>query len=128
MGYTLEAKDESYSQIKNLSEHIFDIEISQERMELIQKEGADIEIRNGTGALDLANKVAQDLEKLGYKIINSTNIDLPEFSGVQIYDNSKNEKPETLEFLKEKFNAVIMEVSEDNFSKADFVIVLGKGF
>ena len=128
MGYTLQAKDDSYDQIKNLSENIFDIEISQERIELIQKEGADIEIRNGTGTLDLANKVAQDLEELGYRIINSTNIDSPEFSGVQIYDNSENSKPNTLEFLKEKFNAVIMEVSENNFSKADFVIVLGRGF
>ncbi len=130
MGYTLQAKNNSYDQIKNLSENIFDIEISQERMELIQKEGADIEIRNGTGTLDLANKVAQDLEELGYRIINSTNIDSPEFSGVQIYDNSENSKPNTLEFLKEKFNAVIMEVSDsDNkSSKADFVIVLGRGF
>lgn len=128
MGYTLQAKDKDYSQIKSLSENIFDIEISQERMELIQKEGANIEIRNGTGTLDLANKVAQDLEELGYRIINSTNIDSPKFSGVQIYDNSENSKPNTLEFLKEKFNAVIMEVSENDFSKADFVIVLGRGF
>ena len=128
MGYTLQAKDKDYSQIKSLSENIFDIEISQETVELIQKEGANIEIRNGTGTLDLANKVAQDLEELGYRIINSTNIDSPEFSGVQIYDNSENSKPNTLEFLKEKFNAVIMEVSENDFSKADFVIVLGRGF
>ena len=88
----------------------------------------NIEIQNGTGTLDLANKVASDLEELGYRIINSTNIDLPNFSGVQIYDNSENSKLNTLDFLKEKFNGVIMDVSEDDFSKADFVIVLGKGF
>ena len=130
MGYTLQAKDSSYNQIKDLSENIFDIEISEETVELIKKEGADIEIRNGTGTLDLANKVAQDLEELEYKIINSTNIELPEFNGVQIYDNSKDQKPETLIFLKEKFNAVIMEVAnaESESSKADFVIVLGRGF
>ena len=128
MGYTLQAKDSSYDQIKYLSENIFDIEISQERIYLIQKEGANIEIRNGTGTLDLANNVAQDLEELGYRIINSTNINSPEFSGVQVYDNSKNQKPETLNFLKEKFNAVIMDVAESDFSKADFVIVLGRGF
>ena len=130
MGYTLQAKDSSYDQIKDLSANIFDIEISQERISLIQKEGANIEIRNGTGTLDLANKVAQDLEELGYRIINSTNINSPEFSGVQVYDNSKNQKPETLNFLKEKFNAVIMEVTdfENESSKADFIIILGKGF
>jgi len=127
-GYTLQAKGNDYEKINELSANIFDLEISKERKEIIKDEGANIEIRNGTGTLDLANKVAFDLEEFGYRIINSTNIDPPDFSGVQIYDNSENLKPDTLDFLKEKFNAVIMEVSEDEFSKADFVIVLGKGF
>ena len=127
-GYTLQAKGNDYEKINELSANIFDLKISDERRELIKNEGANIEIRNGTGTLDLANKVANDLEEFGHRIINSTNIDPPDFSGVQIYDNSENSKPDTLDFLKEKFNAVIMEVSEDDFSKADFVIVLGKGF
>ncbi len=128
LGYTVEAKDKSYEKIKELSENIFNLKISEERKALIQKESASIEIQNGTGTLDLANKVAMDLEEFGYKIINSTNIAPPDFSGVVIYDNSKKLKPETLKFLKEKFNAVIMEESNNNFSKADFTIVLGKGF
>ncbi len=127
-GYTLQVKENDYQKINELSANIFDLEISDERKEIIKEEGANIEIQNGTGTLDLANKVAFDLEELGYRIINSTNIDLPDFSGVQIYDNSEDLKPNTLDFLKEKFNGVIMIVSEDNFSKADFVIVLGKGF
>lgn len=127
-GYTLQVKENDYQKINELSANIFDLEISDERKKLIKDESANIEIQNGTGTLDLANQVASDLEELGYRIINSTNIDLPEFSGVQIYDNSENLKPATLDFLKEKFNGVIMEVSEDEFSKADFVIVLGKGF
>ncbi len=128
MGYTLQAKDETYKDIKDLSANIFDLEISDERKEFIKNEGATIEIRNGTDSLDLANKVAEDLENLGYKIVNSTNISAPDFSGVRIYNNSKETKPNTLEFLKEKFNGVIMEVSNDEFVKVDFVIVLGKGF
>ena len=127
-GYTLQVKNNSYQKINELSANIFDLEISDERKEIIKEESANIEIRNGTGTLDLANKVASDLEELGYRIINSKNIDLPDFSGVQIYDNSKDLKPNTLEFLKEKFNGVIMIISEKDFSKADFVIVLGKGF
>ena len=127
-GYTLQAKDNTYGDIKNLSENIFDIEISDEKKELIKSEGALIEIQNGAGSPDLANKIAEDLEHLGYKIVNSKNIDAPDFSGVRIYDNSKEAKPNTLEFLKEKFNGVIMEISENEFNKADFVIVLGKGF
>jgi LCP family protein required for cell wall assembly len=127
-GYTLQVKNNDYQKINELSANIFDLKISDERRELIKNEGANIEIGNGTGTLDLANRVACDLEKFGYKIINSTNIDPPDFSGVQIYDNSEELKPNTLDFLKEKFNAVIMIVLEDNFSKADFVIVLGRGF
>ncbi len=128
LGYTVEPKGGSYEKIKELSENIFDLEISEERKALIQKENASIEIQNGTGSLDLANKVAMDLEELGYKIINSTNINPPDFSGVIIYDNSEKLKPNTLEFLKEKFNAVIMEGLDGGSSKADFVIALGKGF
>ena len=127
-GYTLQAKDGTYEDIKNLSANIFDLEISDERKELIKNESATIEIQNGTDSLDLANKIAEDLENLGYKIVNSTNINTPDFSGVRIYDNSKEAKPNTLEFLKEKFNGVIMEMSNDEFAKADFVIVLGRGF
>ena len=127
-GYTLQAKGNNYEKINELSANIFNLEISDERKEIIKNESANIEIRNGTGTLDLANKVAFDLEEFGYRIINSTNINSPDFSGVQIYDNSKNSKPDTLDFLKEKFNGVIMEMDSDEFSKADFVIVLGKGF
>ena len=128
MGYTLQTKDGTYEDIKNLSANIFDLEISDERKELIKNESATIEIQNGTGSLDLANKIAEDLENLGYKIINSTNINTPDFSGVRIYNNSKETKPNTLEFLKEKFNGIIMEVSNDESNKTDFVIVLGRGF
>lgn len=128
LGYTLEAKNKNYEQIKKLSANIFQIEISEERKALIEKDNANIEIKNGTGNLDLANKVAYDLENLGYKIINSTNIALPEFSGVKIYNNSQEKKIATLNFLKEKFNAAIIETSKQDFNKADFIIVLGQGF
>jgi LCP family protein required for cell wall assembly len=127
-GYTLQPKDNSYEEIKKLSTDIFEIEISSEKKELIKQEGANIEIRNGTGSPDLANIVAWDLEELGYRIINSTNIYLPDFPGVQIYDNSKGLKPNTLELLKEKFGAIVIEMPSNESSKADFVIVLGKGF
>lgn len=128
MGYTLQPKTGDYEEIKRFSENIFDIEISDQRKELIKKEGAGIEIRNGTGSLDLANRVAQDLEKLEYRIINSTNINPPEFSAVLIYDNSGGLKPVTMQFLKEKFNADTTELPAGESSRADFVIVLGRGF
>ncbi len=127
-GYTLLPKGGSYEKIRELSASIFDIEIPPEREKLIKQEGANIEIRNGTGSLDLANKVASDLEELGYRIIKSTNIEPPNFSGVRIYDNSAGSKPVTLQFLKDKFNGAVVEMPNDESSRADFVIILGKGF
>jgi len=128
LGYTLQPKDQNYEEIKKLSENIFEIIISEKNEKLIQAEKATIEIQNGTGSLDLANRVASDLEQLNLRIINSTNISKPDFSGVKIFDNSKNEKPATLNFLKEKFTAILEELPTDNLTKADFVLVLGAGF
>jgi len=42
MGYTLQAKDETYKDIKNLSVSIFNLEISDEQKELIKNESATI--------------------------------------------------------------------------------------
>lgn len=128
LGYTLSTKSGNYEEIKSLSANIFKVDLTEENKELIKKEGANIEIRNGTGTLDLANKVAGDLEELGYRIINSTNINSPDFNGVLIYDNSKNLKPITSKFLKEKFAAAIEVLPVSESTRADFVIILGKGF
>jgi polyisoprenyl-teichoic acid--peptidoglycan teichoic acid transferase len=128
LGYTLESKSKDYSEIKNLSKDIFDIDTSDDRKKSIKDEAANIEIQNGTGSLDLANTVAQDLEKFGLRIINSTNIDTPAFSGAQIYDNSNDLKPETLKLLKEKFAATIIDNYKRINTKADFTVILGSGF
>lgn len=128
LGYTLQPKENDYEKIKELSASLFDIEISQETKNIIAKEKASLEIQNGTGSLDLANIVSKDFEELGFRIINSTNIELPDFSGVRIYDNSNGSKSNTLKFLKEKFSAAVIEIPASEASQADFVIALGKGF
>ena len=125
--YALRAKSKNGREIKNLSKNLFSMEVSDEKTNIIRQENASVEIRNGTGNLDLANNVASDLEKLGYRIVNSENIDPPAFSGVRIYYKANNSK-NTLHFLKEKFNAVIIDVSNDERYKSDFAVVLGKGF
>lgn len=128
LGYTLESKSKDYNEIKNLSNNVFDLAVSDERKGLIKDEKANIEIQNGTSSPDLANTVAQDLESFGFRIINSTNINDPNFSGVKIYDNSKGLKPETLKLLKEKFSAIIADIPKTMNSNADFSVVLGNGF
>ncbi len=128
LGYTLESKSKDFSEIKNLSNNIFDLVITDERKKIIKDEAAGIEIQNGTGYLDLANIVSRDLEDFGLRIINSTNIDGPDFSGVEIRDNSKGLKPETLKFLKEKFAANVADSADSMNTKADFAVILGNGF
>ncbi len=128
LGYTLKLKSDKLGDEKKYSSDIFYIKISDEKKELIKKEEASIEIQNGTESLDLANNMARDLELLGLRIVNSTNIAKPDFSGVRIYDNSSGLKPITIGFLKEKFLPVIIESPNSSKYKADFTIMLGKGF
>jgi len=126
--YTLKTKTGNYEDIHQLAENVFKLDISKNRKALLKTEEAKIEIRNGSGSPDLANQVAGDLENLGFEIVKSLNVS-GDSSGVIIYNYSLDGKPETLSFLKEKFNANVQDVSRgDLVDKADFVIVLGKGF
>ncbi len=125
LGYTLTG---DYQTIKNdVAKNLFDLQIPENKKEAIKAENALIAIQNGTGSPDIANKIAKDMENMGFRIINSTNIDAPEFGGVGIYYPATNQKPETLQFLIDKF-AAKAEARENIDSRADFTIVLGKGF
>jgi len=128
LGYTLESKSENYDNIKEFTENIFDLSMSEEQKKAVQSENATIEIRNATGTPDVANIVAKDLESSGFRIINSTNVIDETASGVRIYDNSKENKPFTLSMLKDKFLAILDNASDFPETRADFVILLGKGF
>ncbi len=126
--YTLKTKSGDYEELRQFSKDIFKLSISEERKELIKNEQAKIEIQNGSGFPELANKITKDLEELGFEIIRSANISA-DFGGAMIYDYSLGEKLETLSFLKEKFNAEVLDAVENNsVNEADFVVVLGKGF
>jgi hypothetical protein len=127
LGSTLDTKTGDYSAINELGQNLFNMQMPEKKKEAIQKEAALIAIKNGTGSLDIANTIARDLENMGFRIISSTNVDEPEFGGVSIYCSSSVEKPETLGFLMEKFSAK-PEIEEDAAARADFTIILGKGF
>ncbi len=126
--YTLKTKSGDYEELRQLAKNIFELDISEERKELIKDEAAKIEIQNGSGFPELANEVTGDLENLGFQIIKSTNTPA-DFKGAVIYARDDNAKPETLSFLKEKFNAAVQAAPSNNlFNKTDFIIVLGRGF
>lgn len=128
LGYTLSTKGGDYSAINELGKNMFDMQIPEKKKEAIQKENALIAIENGTGTPDIANTIAGDLENMGFRIISSTNIESPESNGVSIYYPEGSLKTETLSFLTTKFSAK-SEIKKNNTdSRADFTIVLGKGF
>ena len=125
--YALKTKSGDYQELHRLAEDIFKLDIAEEKKALIKNEKAKIEIQNGSGFPELANKISGDLESLGFQIIKSINASA-DFGGVIIYDRSAGNNPETLSFLKEKFNADVRAADNNLSSRADFVIALGKGF
>lgn len=126
LGYTLSTKAGDYSAINELGKNLFNMQIPEKKKAAIGQEAAMIAIKNGTGSPDLANSITRDLENMGFRIVSSTNIPEPEFSGVEILHHPSATKPETLAFLTEKFSARTEETEED--SRADLTIILGKGF
>ena len=127
LGYSLTAKDGDYSAINELGANLFDMEISEKEKVAILSEGALIAIENSSGSPDTANVVAGDLEGFGLRIISSTNVTGENLSGVTVYYKKDADKPKTLEFLMKRFSAK-PEIRENPDSRADFTIVLGKGF
>jgi LCP family protein required for cell wall assembly len=65
-------------------------------------------IQNGTDNPGLANKVAQDLKNLNYKIIKINNADHQNYEKTIIYDLCFDQKSEALVFLQKKFNATVI--------------------
>lgn len=127
LGYTLGTKSGDYAAIQELGQNLFQLQIPANQQSAISAENALIAIENGTGSPDLANTIAGDLEAMGFRIISSTNVATPDFSGVVIRYPADSTKPATLAFLSEKFSAQ-PQITATAPSRADFTIVLGKGF
>lgn len=127
LGYTLSADKGDYSAINDLGKNLFAMQIPDKQKIAIQNENSLIAVENGTASPDLANTIANDLENMGFRIISSSNIEPPDFSGVEIEYDPDIQKPETLKFLTEKFSAQNI-TSSNKITRADFTIILGKGF
>lgn len=128
LGYTLEATNNNYENIRIFSENIFEFAITDDEKKSIEREKATIEIRNASSSPDAANNVSRDLELYGFRIIKSANVTDGAAIGVKIFDNSEGRKSSTLQILKDKFSAILKNETPVPGSRADFVILLGKGF
>ena len=82
-----------YSEIQDLFENIF------QYSELV-KEGANIEIQNGTTIAGLGDTIARQLQSLNFNVTKVTNAQDRTYTETQIYDLTLGQKPETLKQLK----------------------------
>ena len=124
----------NYSEIRELAENIFDLNVIKRRKDEIAKEDASIFILNQSGDVHLANKIKKLLgENLEYR-----NISMLSSSGkkvenrTMVYDLTGGTKPFTLDELVGKLPASASEnipsmlLEPLNEKKADMVISLGK--
>lgn len=138
--YVLAPRTGNFSEIQYLINNVFSdapVEIKNK----VSSEAASLEIRNGTWINGLANRLALDLEKYGFKIIRIGNASQRNFQKSVIYDLTYGKKLESLTLLKEKTNAnVSFELPQwlkDDISQSvakekdpvppDFILVLGQG-
>lgn len=109
-----------YSQIQKLAHSIF-------TDPYIQKEGAKIEILNGTGVAGKAQEVSDTLTSYGYNVIgvdsNSETIDK-----TTIYDCSNGQKPYTIKYLTDRFTAQTNSSCVNANYGADIILVVGKDY
>lgn len=137
--YLLVPRAGDFSQIKYLVANVF-AEAPTESKHKIEAEQSKIEIMNGTWINGLASRTSLDLESLGFKVISTSNASQRNFERSVIYDMTNNDKPESLELLKNKTDAnVAFELPEwlkteleqervngKTTEKPDFILVLGQ--
>jgi len=137
--YILTPRSGDFSEIQYLANNIF-IDAPKEQTNFIKKEGATLEVRNGTWINGLASQASLDLEKYGFKIIRVGNSSKQNFQKTVIYDLTYGQKDKSLSTLRKILNANIslglpewliedLEKELENESspiQPDFIIILGQ--
>ncbi len=147
--FILRPKAGDFKEMSLLIQNIFDKDFIGKK-DFIVIDRPRLIIQNGTNSAGLAQKIAQDLNNLNYKIIKTSNADNQNYKTTIIYDLCFDQKPEALAFLKEKFNAQVIlnafrflnssPLAEEiatvpsnvfpkdikNLPSADFLIILGE--
>lgn len=92
----------------------------------VQKENAAVVVLNATDTIGLASQQALTLKQAGMSILGS--YDAPANQAqTTIVDNSQGLKPNTLAYLKKKYNATVVTDAKEtaNYPNADFILLLG---
>lgn len=90
----------------------------------LKKENAVIEVQNSTGSA-VATSEWRTLSESGFDVKITPFRGKVAYDRTILYDNSKNGKPKTLDYLKGNYSFTVSDVPYHD-SKADFVIILGK--
>ncbi|MEI8360835.1 MAG: LCP family protein [bacterium] len=136
--YILVPRAGNFSEVQNLMANIFD-EIPAKLTIDVTAEKANIAVKNGTKISGLATRFSTDLKSHGLIIADISNASLRTSTTTIVYDLSNAQKPETLNFLKNQYNQVSVELPNwlkkdletdknytNNYQQPDFIIVIGK--
>jgi polyisoprenyl-teichoic acid--peptidoglycan teichoic acid transferase len=126
-----------YQEIHQLADRIFD-------EQFIEQEEATIEVYNGTGVSGLAQRVATDLEQVGFDVVRIANAPTGEFERSVIHDRTDGQKPYTLRALINDFKANVStidvtippisdedemtDLDTDTEERGDFVLIVGTDY
>jgi hypothetical protein len=121
----------NYSEVKELAENIFDVNLMKERKTKIEAENVDILLVNTTGSDLLINRVLAFLRELGLKNVKTMNLKNVEQEKTMVVDFTESRYPFSLdEIIKkvpaeksEEIDEVIKEKIEKN--EKSIIIVLG---
>jgi LCP family protein required for cell wall assembly len=86
-----------------------------------------IEIQNASGISNLKEEASEDLKSLGYSVVLTSNLK-NKIAKTIIYDYSNGKYDQTLNFLKTKFSAQVLQKQPNESQNSDIVIILGENF
>ncbi|MBL7057979.1 LCP family protein [Patescibacteria group bacterium] len=138
--YVLSPRSGDFAEIAYLVKNIFN-ENREEFKSAVSVESPSIDIRNGTFVGGLATNSANQLQKMGFNVVNIGNSSRRDFEKSIIYDLTYGEKMASLKVLKERTGASIsfglpswiiedlenelIGVTED-VKQPDFILIIGK--
>lgn len=129
-GYTLGLSEDKIEAAQERSRNVFEEKLTPQQQNDILIEGARVEIRSYSQDSGAANQAAEDLEKLGVRVVRSANApNRAETEKVTtgIYTTTQNSFPVTQNFLSRALMAPVTPESPEPFN-ADFLVVLGENF
>ncbi|MFA5926985.1 MAG: LCP family protein [Patescibacteria group bacterium] len=118
--YYLMPRNDDYSSLAEIAKNIFDDNSS-------SSEKATLEVLNGSSVSGQAIKLADTFKDLGYKVVNIANAE-EIYKQTVIHDYTKGAKSSTLEFLKKRLDAPIIDKTGTSASGAEIVIIIGQDY